>query len=59
MILAHNDWEAGHSPVTLGRAPWLPAVYAEGVHEVASVVRRCNAEARMRADQRRSGLGLS
>ena len=49
MISAHNDWESGHTPVTLGHAPWVPTLYRDAVREVAAAVRRAADAARSRA----------
>src|SRR2546428_10483993 len=35
MISAYNDWDSGHTPVSLGHAAWVPALYVEGIRLVS------------------------
>ena len=45
-VLAYfEDWESGHSPVTTGRAPWLPAAFVQGMHVARSEIARAKVEA--------------
>lgn len=47
-IAYHGDWEAGHSPVTTGRAPWLPAPFLHAMHAVRNAI---NEHTRLRTER--------
>lgn len=49
MIRQYNDWDRGHTPVTTGRAQWLPSPFLQAMHAVRAAVNTCNAEAREKA----------
>jgi hypothetical protein len=34
MIQAEDEYSVGHTPVTLGHASWLPALFVDGVRAV-------------------------
>lgn len=39
MLSYYADWEKGHTPVTMGRAPWLTTRFIQGMHHVRACVR--------------------
>lgn len=36
MLAAFQDWKIGHSPVSMGRAPWLPVPFLQAMHHIAA-----------------------
>lgn len=49
MLTYAQDWELGHSPVTTGRAPWLPSVFIQAVHAASAAMRSARQHAQQRA----------
>lgn len=52
MLAAFQDWQVGHSPVTTGRAQWLPAPFIQAMHVARNVIREQEAAARRKAVNR-------
>lgn len=34
----YDDWQAGHTPVTLGRAPWVTDPFWQAMHVCATEI---------------------
>lgn len=43
-----SDWALGHTPVTTGRAPWLPARFLQGIRWAGQCMDRAEADAQKR-----------
>lgn len=59
MIGAYNNWENGHSPVSLGRAPWLPLQFTQAMDEIRRAVGDNNERAVEREKAKRAARRAS
>lgn len=57
MLAAYQDWKSGHTPVTTGRAPWLPSPFLMAMHHARSSTAVAEAEWQERMRKRRQAMG--
>lgn len=57
MIACYNDFDAGHTPVTMGRAPWLPSPFVQAMHAIRHAVNDGNTQHRKRLEEKNRPRG--
>ena len=51
----HSDWIRGHTPVTTGRAPWLPTPFMQAMHATDAAFAQVR---KQRADEKKAARDL-